>query len=88
MIYYLKYCSQYLVGRKTVMLSDHAAFGWQRKTSKRIGQNYRWLKLQEEYNIVIIHRPGTQRGHADAISRIPCNLCGMRDDEDTGNIYE
>ena len=45
------------------------------------------VKLLEEYDIAIIHQPGTQHGNADDMSTKPCNQCGMRDDEDTGSIY-
>ena len=29
-----------------------------------------------EYNFTVIHKPGTQHGNVDALSRIPCRQCG------------
>ena len=43
--------------------------------------------MLEEYDIAIIHRPGSQHGNADAMSRRPCDQCSIQDDEDAGNLY-
>ena len=43
-------------------------------------------RITEEYDYDIMHRPGTQHGNADALSRRPCAQCGLKDEEDIGNI--
>ena len=74
-IYYLKYFRQYLLGRKFVIRTDHAALSWLRRTPE-----------PEEYDFDMIHRPGMQHGNAAALSRRPWNQCGLKDEEDIWNI--
>jgi hypothetical protein len=69
----LKYFRHYLLGRRFVIRTDHAALTWLRKVSEPIGQQARWLEQLEEYDFQIIHRAGTKHGNADALSRIPCD---------------
>ena len=75
-VYFLKQFKQYLLGRKFIIRTDHAALTWLRRTPDPIGQNARWLEQMEEYDFQIVHRPGTQHGNADALSRRPCDLKG------------
>ena len=44
------------------------------------------MELLEEYDFDIIHRPGSQHGNVNAMSRRHCNQCEMRDDSQIGNI--
>jgi len=75
-VYFLKQFKQYLLGRNFTIRTDHAALTWLRRTPEPIGQNARWLEQMEEYDFQIVHRPGTQHGNADALSRRPCDLKG------------
>ena len=63
---------QYLLGRKFMIRTDHAALSWLQKTPEPIGQNVRWLEQLGEYDFTICHRKGTSHSNADALSRHPC----------------
>ena len=71
-VYFTKYFRQYLLGRKFVIRTDHAALSWLKKTPQPIGQNARWLELLGEFDFIIKHRQGRSHGNADALSRHPC----------------
>ena len=86
-VYFTKHFRQYLLGRKFVIRTDHAALSWLRKTPEPLGQNSRWLELLGEYEFDIRHRSGTKHGNADALSRHPClnkpscTACHLKDAE-------
>ena len=80
-VYFLKQFRQYLLGRKFLVRTDHAALQWLRRTPEPIGQRGRWLELMEEFQFDVHHRPGRQHGNADALSRKPCRQCGLCDSE-------
>jgi len=71
-VYFTKHFRQYLLGRRFVIMTDHAALSWLKRTLEPIGQNARWLDLLGEYDFDVQHRPGARHGNADAMSRHPC----------------
>src|SRR6266496_149217 len=77
MIFGLKQYRQYLLGRKFLVRSDHAALQYLRSAKELIGQQARWLDLLEEFTFDIQHRAGLKHGNADSLSRkIPCEQAG------------
>ena len=80
-VYFTKLYKQYLLGRKFVIRTDHAALLWLRKTPDPIGQQSRWLEQLEALDFTIEHRLGTKHSNADAMSRLPCPQCRMDDTE-------
>jgi hypothetical protein len=42
-VHFLRYFKQYLLGRKFIVRTDHAALSWLRRTPDPIGQQARWL---------------------------------------------
>ena len=71
-VYFTKHFRQYLLGRKFIIRTDHAALAWLKRTPEPIGQNARWLELLGEFDFEIQHRSGARHGNADAMSRHPC----------------
>ena len=71
-VHFTKLFRQYLLGRKFMIRTDHAALSWLQKTPEPIGQNARWLEQLGEYDFTICHRKGTSHSNADALSRHPC----------------
>ena len=80
-VYFVKYFKAYLLGRKFLLRTDHAALTWLRKTPEPIGQQARWCEILEEFDFEIQHRPGRAHGNADGLSRRPCRQCNW--DEET-----
>jgi len=70
-VFGLKAYRQYLLGRHFVIRTDHSALQSLRRTPEPIGQQARWQSFVEQFNFVIMHRPGTQHRNADALSRRP-----------------
>ena len=83
--YYLKKFRQYLLGRHFLVRTDHAALLWLKRTPEPIGQQARWISFIDEFQFDIEHRPGKKHGNADAMSRIPCQQCGLAEVE-TGEV--
>ena len=71
-VFFVQHFRQYLLGRTFTIRTDHSALSWLKKTPEPIGQNARWLEVLGEYSFIIKHRPGSQHGNADALSRHPC----------------
>ena len=71
-VHFVSHFKQYLLSRKFILRTDHAALTWLRKTPHPIGQNARWMEALEEYSFDIKHRPGEQHRNADSMSRHPC----------------
>ena len=86
---FLKHFRHYLLGRKFVIRTDHAALTWLRKVSEPIGQQARWLEQLEEYDFQIVHRAGIKHGNADSLSRKPCDKtrCCRSVPDDNGNEF-
>ena len=59
------------MGRHFVLLSDHAAFQWLRRTPEPMAQMARWLTFMELFDFEVQHRPGARHGNADGLSRSP-----------------
>jgi len=70
-VYGLKQFKQYLMGRRFIIRTDHAALQRLRKTSEPMGQLSRWVTFMEYFDFDIRHRPGVRHGNADGLSRRP-----------------
>ena len=72
-IYALKEFRHYVMGGVHFLLrTDHGALTYLFKTPVPIGQQARYLNFLADYNFEIQHRPGTQHGNSDGLSRRPC----------------
>ena len=78
-VYGLKEFRHYLLCRKFLLRTDHAALTFLMKTPDLPSQQVRWLDLIAEYNFEIVHRAGAQHNNADSLSRRPPD----DDDEET-----
>jgi transposase InsO family protein len=70
---FLKYFRHYILGRRFLVRTDHAALQWLRRIPEPIGQQARWITFMEEFQFDIVHRAGKSHGNADALSRRPCD---------------
>jgi len=65
----LKQFRQYLTGRHFIILNDHAALSWLRRTLETMPQLARWLTFIEEFDYELVHRDGRKHSNADGLSR-------------------
>src|SRR5271165_3571642 len=72
-VFGLKKFRPFLLGRKFLLRTDHAALTSLLKTPEPVGQQARWLDLLVEYPMDVQHRAGKQHINADALSRRPCD---------------
>jgi len=75
-VFGLKRFRQYLLGRRVLVRSDHAALTYLRRTKKPVAQQARWLDFVEQFDITVQHRSGSAHRAADALSRRPCETRG------------
>lgn len=68
----LRHFKKYLLGRKFLVRTDHAALNWLLNFKNPEGQVARWIEQLQEYEFDIEHRNGRAHGNADALSRRPC----------------
>jgi len=74
----------YLSHNKFTVFTDHKALSYLKSLKDPQGRIGRWTLFLQGYDFDIIHRPGTQNGNADAISRIPYDSENL-DNADTSN---
>jgi len=58
MVFRLKHYRQYLLGRKFIIRTDHAALSYLMTAKDLIGQQARWVDLMSEFDFTIQHRAG------------------------------
>jgi len=75
-VFGLKRFRQYLLGRRVLVRSDHAALTYLRRAKEPVGQQARWLDFVEQFDISVQHRSGSANRAADALSRRPCEVGG------------
>ena len=61
----------YVWGPHFSIRTDHAALVWLTNLKNIQGMLARWLAKLQQFNYSIEHRPGTQHGNADDLSRCP-----------------
>ena len=74
-VYGLKVCRPYILGRTVTITSDNAPLVWMLKSSNQSSRVARWQVLMSEYDITNIkHLAGKDNFIADALSRnVPVN---------------
>jgi len=83
-VYYMRAFGQFLLGKKFLIRTDHAALQWIQKPPEPIGQQARWCEILQEFDYNIEHRAGTLHTNADAMSRRPCRQCGHSGEDEIG----
>ena len=78
LVFGLKHYRQYLLGRRFLVRTDHAALTFLRTAGELVGQQARWIDFIEQFDCEFQHRSGTSHANADALSRRPCDKEGAR----------
>jgi len=76
-VFGLKKFKQYLLERRTIVRSDHAALSFLKRTKEPVAQQARWLDFIKQFDLKVEHRAGTSHRAADALSRRPCDDIGL-----------
>uniref|UniRef100_A0A803JM67 Gypsy retrotransposon integrase-like protein 1 n=1 Tax=Xenopus tropicalis TaxID=8364 RepID=A0A803JM67_XENTR len=62
----------YLLGRQFTLVTDHAPLKWMCENREKNRRVTRWFLALQNYKFTVEHRPGSQLGNADALSRVHC----------------
>ena len=63
--------SQYLIANHFIVYTDHYSLQWLRSMKHESALLHRWAAQLEDYDFEILHRPGKNQVHVDALSRLP-----------------
>ena len=63
--------SSYLSGLFFTLVTDHEPLKWLTQAKELEGAMARWACMLQQYDFVIVHRPGVEHQNADALSRFP-----------------
>ena len=97
LVHFTDYYRYYLLGRKFTARTDHNALRWLMSFKDPQGQVARWLERMQEYDFNVVHRPGSEHGNADGLSRRPnphhgdcptCNTSEIRIEETAAIIKQ
>ncbi|CAF4626606.1 unnamed protein product, partial [Rotaria socialis] len=76
------YYRPYIEGTRFTAITDHKALKWLHSTKDLNSRLARWAIQIATYDIDIQHRPGSENGPPDALSRYPINVNVHRDDDE------
>ena len=65
----------YLRGARFTLQTDHRSLVWLHRFKDTEGMMARWLHALQQFQFSIIHRPGSEHGNADGLSRAPSSPC-------------
>jgi hypothetical protein len=85
-VYGCNYYRPYLEGTRFTAVTDHKALKWLHSTKDLNTRLARWAIQIAAYDLDIQHRPGSENGPPDALSRYPLNL-NVDDDNDATEPY-
>jgi hypothetical protein len=66
----IQYFHKFLVRRKFIVITNHAALKSLIKGKVPKGRRARWMMELQQYNFEIVHRSGKENKNADALSRL------------------
>jgi hypothetical protein len=66
----IKHFQKYLVGRKFVVITDHAALKGLTDGKEQTGRRARWVMKLQQFDFKIVHRSGKKIKNVDALSRL------------------
>ena len=75
----IKNFRNYLIANHFKVYTDHYSLQWLLSMKHESALLHRWAAQLEDYDFEVLHRPGKNQGHVDALSRLPLdnvNLLG------------
>ena len=67
----IKNFHNYLIVNHFKVYTDHYSLQWLRSMKNESALLHRWAAQLEDYDSEILHQPGKNQGHVDALSRLP-----------------
>ena len=67
----IEYFRNYLIANHFKVYTDHYSLQWLRSVKNEFALLHRCTAQLEDYDFEILHRPGKNQGHVDALSRLP-----------------
>ena len=64
----IKNFHNYLIVNHFKVYADHYSFQWLRSMKNESALLHRWAAQLEDYDFEILHQPGKNQGHVDAMS--------------------
>ena len=61
----------YLIANHFKVYTDHYSLQWLHAMKNESALLHRWTAQLKDYDFEIVHRPGKNQGHVDALSRLP-----------------
>ena len=61
----------YLLGRRFILRTDHSSLQWLYNFQDPQGKIARWILKLQQFDMIVLYRPGKEHMHADALSRMP-----------------
>ena len=66
----IKNFRNYLIANNFKVYTNHYSLQWLRAMKNESALIHRWAAQLEDYDFKILHRPGKNQGHVDALSRL------------------
>ena len=73
----IKNFRNYLIANHFKVYTDHYSLQWLRAMNNESALLHRWAAQLEDYDFEILHRPGKNKGHVDALSRLPLDRVNL-----------
>ena len=70
----IKNFRNYLIANHFKVYTDHYSLQWLRSMKSESALLHRWVAQLEDYDFEILHRPGKNQGHVDALSKLPMDM--------------
>ena len=70
----IKNFRNYLIANHFKVYTDHYSLQWLRSMKNESALLHRWAGQLEDHDFEILHRPGKDQGHVDALSRLPMDV--------------
>lgn len=67
--YFVEYFTQYLLGRRFTVRTEHPALFWLFKLKEPKGRIARWLEIFFYFKFSVEYRAGNKHGNADSMSK-------------------
>ena len=70
----IKNSRNYLIANHFKVYTDHYLLQWPKSMKNESALLHRWPAQLEDYEFKILHKPGKNQSHVDALSRVPLDV--------------